>query len=216
MRTGGNIRQRTDGRFEARYIKGRNEAGRAVYGYCYGRTLEEAARKREEALRRAVSVREMNLLILGAGSHGREVRELAESLRVFRKIAFLDDAKPGVLGPCKRLEQYVEQYPVAVPAVGNRALRMRWMAELAQAGFVLPVLIHPGAMVSASAEIGCGTVICAQAVVGPGAEIGRGCIISSGATVDRDVKVADGTYVGCGQAVTVDLKIDQEGVLLYG
>ena len=156
MRTGDNIRQRIDGRFEARYIKGRNSEGRAVYGYCYGKTLEE------EALRRWVAVREMNLLILGAGSHGREVRELAESQRIFRKIAFLDDAKPGVLGPCQKLGQYVEKYPVAIPAVGNRALRMRWMAELARAGFILPVLIHPGAMVSSSAEIGCGTVVCAH------------------------------------------------------
>lgn len=205
MRTGGNIRKRTDGRFEARYIKGRNEEGRTVYGYCYGRTLEEAARKREEALRRETAVREMNLLILGAGSHGREVRELAESLRVFRRIAFLDDAKPGVLGPCQHLERYVEQYPVAIPAVGNQALRMRWLAELARAGFILPVLIHPGTMVSSSAEIGCGTVICAQATVGAGAQIGRGCILSSGTTVDRDVKLADGTYIGCGQVVTGDM-----------
>ncbi len=216
MRTGDNIRQRTDGRFEARYIKGRDERGRAVYGYCYGKTLEEAARKREEVLQRWVAVREMNLLILGAGSHGREVRELAESLRVFRKIAFLDDAKSGVLGPCQKLGQYVEKYPVAIPAVGNRALRMRWMAELARAGFILPVLIHPGAMVSSSAEIGCSTVVCAQATVGAGAEIGRGCIISSGATVDRDVKVSDGTYIGCGQVVTADIQVDREGVLIYG
>lgn len=205
MRTGDNIRQRTDGRFEARYIKGRNDEGRAVYGYCYGKTLEEASRKREEALRRGGAVREMNLLILGAGSHGREVQELAESLRVFRKIAFLDDAKPGVLGPCRKLGQYVDQYPVAIPAVGDQALRMKWMAELARTGFILPVLIHPGAMVSSSAEIGCGTVVCAQATIGAGAQIGRGCIISSGATIDRDVKVADGTYLGCGQVVTTDI-----------
>lgn len=205
MRTGDNIRQRTDGRFEARYIKGRNDEGRAVYGYCYGKTLEEASRKREEALRRGGAVREMNLLILGAGSHGREVQELAESLRVFRKIAFLDDAKPGVLGPCRKLGQYVDRYPVAISAVGDQALRMKWMAELARTGFILPVLIHPGAMVSSSAEIGCGTVVCAQATIGAGAQIGRGCIISSGATIDRDVKVADGTYLGCGQVVTTDI-----------
>lgn len=216
MRTGGNIRQRADGRFEARYIKGRNEAGRAVYGYCYGRTLEEAARKREEALRWAVSARELNLLILGAGSHGQEVWELAESLRVFRKIAFLDDAKPGVLGPCERLGQYMERYPVAIPAVGDRAVRMRWMGELAAAGFILPVLIHPSATVSPSAEVDSGTVICARAVIGAGAKVGRGCIISSGATLDRGVVISDGSHVPCGQAIVTGVRLDGEGVLLYG
>lgn len=201
MRTGDNIRQRIDGRFEARYIKGRNEEGRAVYGYCYGKTLEEAARKREEALRRGLAAREMNLLILGAGSHGREVRELAESLRVFRKIASLDDARPGVLGPCQRLGQYVKEYPVAIPAVGDQALRMRWMAELAREGFILPVLIHPSAVVSPSAVLGYGTVICARASVGSDAVIGNGCIIASGATIDRSVNLPDGSCVNCGQVV---------------
>lgn len=216
MRTGNNIRLRADGRFEARYIKARDFQGRAVYGYCYGKTSEEAARKREQAMRELRSVREMNLLILGAGSHGQEVRELAESLRVFQKIAFLDDASPEAIGPCRGLERYVGEYPIAIAAVGDQSLRMRWMGDLARAGFVLPVLIHPGAMVSASARIGCGTVVCAQVTVSAGAEIGRGCIISSGATIDRDVKVSDGTYVGCGQVVTSNIQVDREGVLLYG
>ena len=75
MRTGDNIRQRADGRFEARYPKGRDEKGRIVYGCCYGKTYEEAAEKRAAITGR--SVREMNLLILGAGSHGKEIYELS-------------------------------------------------------------------------------------------------------------------------------------------
>ena len=191
MRTGDNIRQRSDGRYEARYIKRRDPSGRAVYASCYGRTYEEAARKREEALRRSIRVREMKLLILGAGSHGQEVRELAQRLNVFREIAFLDDdpTKAGVLGPCAGLDRWVEEWPVAIPAVGNRALRMRWLRDLAGAGFVLPVLIHPDATVSSSASLG------------SGAEIGAGCIISSAATIDRYVALPDGTHVDCGQVV---------------
>lgn len=204
MRTGNNIRQRTDGRYEARYIKGRDEKGHIVYGYCYGKTYEEAAQKREVALRRPV--REMNLLILGAGSHGQEVRELAQSLNVFRRTAFLDDAPEGTeaIGPCASLERYVQEYPVAIPAVGDRALRMCWLAQLVQIGFVLPVLIHPGAVVSPSADVGYGTVICARATVGAGAVIGRGCIISSGATIDRNVTIPDGVHIDCGRVVAAN------------
>lgn len=216
MRTGNNIRQRADGRFEARYAKGRDERGRIVYGCCYGRTWEEAARKRELILLRERPAREMNLLILGAGSHGQEVRELAECLRIFRKIAFLDDEKPEAIGPIRDLARYTAVYPVAVPAVGDRALRTRWLEELAAAGFILPVLVHPSAAVSPSAEIGYGTVVCARASISSGAVIGRGCIISSGATIDRTVKIPDGTYVACGQAVVSDIEIDREGVFLYG
>ena len=45
MRTGLNVRKRKDGLYEARYIKGRTEEGRVVYGSFYGKTLEEAAAK---------------------------------------------------------------------------------------------------------------------------------------------------------------------------
>ena len=206
MRTGDNIRQRADGRFEARYPKGRDEKGRLIYGCCYGRTYEEASEKRESILRQGQPVREMNLLILGAGSHGQEVRELAQSLNLFRRIAFLDDSaeKTEVIGPCADLARYVHEYPIAIPAVGDHDLRMRWLEELAGAGFVLPVLIHPGAVASPSASIGYGTVICARAAVGAGAVIGKGCIISSGATIDRNVIIPDGVHINCGQVVTAN------------
>lgn len=204
MRTGENIRQRADGRFEARYPKGRDAQGRIVYGCCYGKTYEEAAQKRQEKVAQSRPVREMKLLILGAGSHGAEVYELAQSLRFFREIAFLDDYKTGqqIRGTCSRLGQYVDEFPVAIPAVGNRDVRLRWMRELREAGFVLPVLVHPGAVVSPSAEIGYGSVICARATVGAGAAIGSACIVSSGATIDRYVKIPDGTHVTCGEVVT--------------
>ena len=203
MRTGDNIRQRADGRFEARYPKGRNAGGRIIYGCCYGRTYEEAAQKREAILGQARPAREMNLLILGAGGHGEVVRELAQSLGVFRKIAFLDDdpAKTQAIGDCRDLRRFVEEYPIAIPSVGDRAVRMRWLWELARVGFVLPVLIHPSAAVSPNAVIGCGTVVEARAPIGPGTVVGRGCIISSGATIDRGVTLPDATHIDCGRVI---------------
>lgn len=205
MRTGSNIRQRADGRFEARYAKARDERGRIVYGYCYGRTYEEAAGKRAAALTALGAVREMNLLVLGAGAHGRTVRELAESLRLFPRIAFLDDdpENPLALGPCGDCARFRDVYPVAVAAVGDSILRMRWLRMLAEAGFVLPVLIHPTAVVSPSAKLDFGTVVEARATIGPGAKIGAGSIIASGATIDRGVVLPEGSFIRCGQAVTI-------------
>lgn len=45
MSKGENIFKRKDGRWEARYIKGRSPAGKARYGYCYGKTYREAKDK---------------------------------------------------------------------------------------------------------------------------------------------------------------------------
>lgn len=206
MKNGENIRKRQDGRFEARYKKGRDAQGRIIYGCCYGKTYEEAAAKRRALLQSSSPVREMNLLILGAGAHGTEVQELAQSLRVFRKIAFLDDdPTKEAVGRCTELQRFVEEYPVAIPAVGDTELRMRWLEQLTLAGFVVPVLIHPSAVISPSTKIGYGSVICARATIGTGSEIGNGCIVSSGVTIARNVKIPDGTHIECGQIVTENI-----------
>ena len=90
-----NIRKRSDGRYEARYIKARDENGKAIYASCYGQTMEEARAKREEALGvkfiNDYRPNGLNLLILGVGSHRQEVYEIAQSLHIFSRIEFLDD-----------------------------------------------------------------------------------------------------------------------------
>ena len=47
MAKGENIFRRRDGRWEARYIKGRELSGKIKYGYCYGKTYREAKEKAE-------------------------------------------------------------------------------------------------------------------------------------------------------------------------
>ena len=49
MRTGENLYKRKDGRWEARYHKGRNGSGKLIYGFCYGKTYSEAKMKMEQA-----------------------------------------------------------------------------------------------------------------------------------------------------------------------
>ena len=44
-RTGENIYERKDGRFEGRYIKFRNENGKAIYAYVYGKSKAEVREK---------------------------------------------------------------------------------------------------------------------------------------------------------------------------
>lgn len=51
MRTGENIYKRKDGRWEARYRKGRDKNGKIIYGHCYGKTYSEAKEKSEAAKR---------------------------------------------------------------------------------------------------------------------------------------------------------------------
>ncbi len=47
-RKGENIFQRKDGRWEARYVRGRELSGKIRYGFCYGRTYREVKTKVEQ------------------------------------------------------------------------------------------------------------------------------------------------------------------------
>ncbi|WMJ84222.1 hypothetical protein ACS3UN_08320 [Oscillospiraceae bacterium LTW-04] len=206
MKTGANIRLRSDGRFEARYEKGRTPDGKIVYGYCYAKTRSEAEEKKNKALAtlsKQSHAKQMNLLILGAGGQGQVVKELAQDVRVFKKIAFLDDdpLNPHTMDTCDNCWKYLDEYPIAIPSVGNNALRQKWIGMLVQYGFILPTLIHSTATVSPSAEIGYGTVVEAKVTISANAKIGVGCIISSGAIIERNVTIQDWTHIECGRTV---------------
>lgn len=49
-RRGENIRKRKDGRWEARFPKGKNEKGNTIYGAVYGSTYREVKEKRRQLL----------------------------------------------------------------------------------------------------------------------------------------------------------------------
>ena len=202
-----NVRQRKDGTFEARYKIGRNDKGRTAYASCYGKTYEEAVEKREKALEEQLILNNppvgLNLLILGAGSHGQEVREIAESLHIFQKIDFLDDDtnKTEAIGVWEDFKELRTSYNAAIVAVGDEHTRKLWFAKLADANYIIPTLVHPSAIVSNNASLGAGTVICARATISTGAQVGSGCIISVGVALDRDEKIDDWTHIGASGVV---------------
>jgi len=201
MRTEANVRQRKDGSFEARYKIGRNGKGRTAYASCYGKTVEEAVEKRDKALEQQLIRNNppvgLNLLILGAGSHGQEVREIAESLHIFQKIDFLDDdtTKPEAVGSWNDIDKLKGSYNSAIVAVGDEYTRKLWFAKLTEAGYMIPTLVHPSAIVSQNAILGAGTVICARATISSGAQVGAGCIISAGVALGRDERIEDWTHI---------------------
>lgn len=195
MKLGENIRRRSDGRFEARYAKGRKEDGSIKYGYCYGATADEAREKRSLQLQKMKASRAMNLLILGAGSHGRDVKDIAQNLHVFSDIKFLDDNKEGtdIVGKWENADKLLADYPIAIVAVGNDEKRRQWTTLLQENGFLIPTLVHPTAYISKDVELGTGTVVCARASVSNGVKIGKGCIIEVGVTIPRNTVIPNWT-----------------------
>ena len=81
------VYQRKNGKWEARYAKGKSASGRTLYGSAFGDTREEAIANRELKLGHnpddPFSGARLNIVILGAGSFGREVKEELEKLHIF-------------------------------------------------------------------------------------------------------------------------------------
>lgn len=155
-----------------------------------------------------------NLLILGAGQYGQFVREIAEATNRFDKIAFLDDTNPCAIGTLSEYENCKRDCSYAFVAIGDSELRMSLLSRLKEAGYSLATLIHPTAVVSPSAVIGCGSVIEPMAVVQSNATIGEGTMVASGAVVKHNATVGNGCYVDCNSTVLAGAIIaDGEKVL---
>ena len=218
------IYKRNEGRWEARFRVGVNADGRARYRSVYAQTKEAVIAKRQAAEAEILAAKtrkrptEFNLLIIGAGTHGRDVYEIARSLHVFRKISFLDDSVQGenIIGRCSDLLKYRSQYPCAFVAIGDNKLRRRYAELLREYNFLIPSIVSPAANVSAMAQIGDGvailplarvgdaelgdfTIVASNGVVNSSAVLGKYCHVDCGAIVKKEARVKDGTWVKSGE-----------------
>ena len=156
-----------------------------------------------------------NLLILGAGGHGKVVKEIAEALG-YTNIAFLDDNNAEAIGKIADSKAFVNQFQEAFVGIGNNKFRDELLSRLEQEGFTIPVLIHPSAYVSKSALIGKGTVVEPMAIVNANSKIGIGCIISVGSIVDHDTVLEDCVHVNAGAICKAGSFVSKETKLEAG
>lgn len=206
------VYQRKNGKWEARYKKSVSEDGKILYGTVYGDSEEEAIRKREELLgydpEKPKQATEMNLLILGAGTQGRDILEIAETLRVFHKISFLDDSirSERVLGTCKDTLRFRWQYPCAFVAIDDCDKRRDYVRILKEQGFLMPNIISATANVSPKAMLGEGIAILPNSTVGD-AVIGDFSILASNSLVNSGSKVGSYCHIDCGGIVLKDTRV---------
>jgi UDP-perosamine 4-acetyltransferase len=145
------------------------------------------------------------ILVIGAGGHARPVIE-ALLAQGFAVAGLLDDGAAAgpvlghkLLGGTGRLAGLrAEGLDAAVIAIGGNAARARLGALCRQAGFALPVVLHPAALVSPSAVIGPGAQVMARAVIGPEAALGPLCLVNTGAIVEHECRVGEAAHLGPG------------------
>jgi len=152
-------------------------------------------------------------LIIGSGGHAALVIDALKAATRPVPIRGIVDRAPGavgtevlgvpILGTDKLLESLSAACDTAYIGIGaTRSEGCRRRAEvfahIRSLGYAAPVLIHPCAVVAASAEIGSGTQIFAGAVIQPRARIGCNVIINAGALAEHDCTIGDNSCLGPG------------------
>ena len=143
------------------------------------------------------------LLIIGAGGHGKVVKEIAESMMenqvvVYDTVDFLDDNAVESVGKIKDLKRLMILYDEVFCGIGNNQIRKELIEKAEKSGYQIPVLIHPTAYISPSAMIEKGTEVEPKAIINANSVIKKGSIISVGAIIDHDVCVEEYVHVNAG------------------
>jgi sugar O-acyltransferase (sialic acid O-acetyltransferase NeuD family) len=162
---------------------------------------------------RSVAEKSSRVLIWGGGGHGSAVADLVRSLG--HSLAGFVDRDPAKIGRVvepggSRVVMSEEQLRESLQAqgglprnvdalalgVGDNAVREQCFRALDSVP--VPPLVHPSAIVSASAVLGRGTVVFPGAIVNAAAVIGSAVIVNSGAIVEHDCAVDDVVHISPG------------------
>ena len=155
------------------------------------------------------------ILGLGAGGPGKAVLDLLLAHPGWRPAAVLDAAPraAALLGVPLRGDETLlprlaqEGIAAAHPAIGDNAQRLAAAARLAAAGFALPALVHPAALIGHGARLAEGALVMARAVIGAEAEIGRLALVNTGAIVEHDCVLGEAAHVAPGAVLAGGVRI---------
>lgn len=144
----------------------------------------------------------MRLLVVGAGGHSKVVVDSALAAG-FSIAAVL--GRPGdpdeVFGVPVLHEPGSMEADGFIIAVGNNATRASLYQKYLHDGLRPVTVIHPSAVISASALVGEGSFIAPGAIVNCDARIGTNAILNTGCSVDHDCIVGDHAHIAPGVAL---------------
>lgn len=169
------------------------------------------------------------IAILGAGGHAYVVAEALEiaGLELAGHIAPAPAATAGFgphlgpyLGGDSALPDLLPRFDLAlglgfVDAAGALR-RAALLVLLNQLGARLICVVHPQAMVSASARLEAGAFIAMGAIVGTRAKIGGGAIVNSGAVIDHDSQLAENCHLATGARLAGGVTVGRDVLIGAG
>ena len=158
------------------------------------------------------------LLIVASKRYGDYVKEIAESMGCFEKIAFVDNEREGAIGKLEDVESFYPEYNCAIAACDDGVERLEWNKKL-EALYNIPVLFHMDSTISPSANLMPGCIVEPRAVVGCESTIGQATVIGANVVVEPYCFIGDsctlksGTIVKSTSMVAMNTSTEQGSVL---
>ena len=147
----------------------------------------------------------MDVIIVGAGGHGKVVLDILRAAGKMKPIGFVDADVTlagtivgglSVIGPPNTLPKLrLQKVRGAIIAIGDNRTRLQYAGLLREQGFELINAIHPTASISPTARLGTNVVVAAQSAICTEAEIADSVIINTAATVDHECIVGEGAHI---------------------
>lgn len=156
------------------------------------------------------------IILVGAGGHAKTIVDTIEHLGKYEISGFMMPGDVGgelyrgyrVIGYDEEMDRIyasgIHNAVIAIGFMGKSVLRNKMYEKLKTAGFYLPAIIDPSAVVAKDAKIGEGAYIGRRVVINADAYVGKACIINTGAIIEHECMVGDFSHVAvasvlCGQ-----------------
>lgn len=172
-----------------------------------------------------------DIYIVGAGTYGEVMCELAEILGYSVKGFYDEDGKKHgltimehtVLGKFSDLDEEEIIKNNYIVAIGNNEVRYKIMTRIINSGGNTPTLIHPTATISPSAEIGKGVyiqantyiwtkvriedfcIISPNVVIAHHSNVGKACLVSTLTSVGASINIEDKVFIGMGCTIVTGM-----------
>lgn len=166
------------------------------------------------------------VVVYGASGHARVLIDLMRLGSELFPVGALDDGGAEeilgvpVLGSSALLgklrEEGFELAALGIGSVQNHAKRAGYFDKLVAAGYAVPNLVHPRAMVEPSVTMGTGNQIFAGAIVGSAAKLGDNTIINSGTVVSHDCVIGSNTHVSPGAILAGAVHVGENTLIGMG
>ncbi len=167
----------------------------------------------------------VQIIILGAGGHGKEVsaylHDLSHGERTVRLVGFIDDEKPkgqfagsAILGSFSDLK-FLLKPPAPfhyLTAVGNNEVRKQIVERIERFGvenFSAWTLIHPTAYIGSEVRIGEGTCLAPGSILTTHVTIGKHCIVNVNSSISHDCQIGNFVNINPGAVICGNVSIGE-------